>query len=193
MVGNAAHGNAGALCQREVQEGGGLAGVPVEHLVEVAEPKEEDGVREIVLDAPVLRHHGGCFGHGERIIVWCDGRGQPGSTPSCWELTRGATSSSARGSIRATLCYPLRERLLARLEDSTDVPAVFVDLSECVYMDSTFIGLLVAVDRRLRKGSGGRLHILRPSPPCMELLPAAGAARASAHRAGWSPGPAADE
>jgi anti-anti-sigma regulatory factor len=77
---------------------------------------------------------------------------------------------SARGSIRASLCFPLRERLLARLEDSTDVPAVFADLSECVYMDSTFIGLLVAVDRRLRKGSGGRLHVLRPSAPCMELL-----------------------
>jgi len=77
---------------------------------------------------------------------------------------------AARGSIRASLCYPLRERLLARLEDTTDVPAVFADLSECVYMDSTFIGLLVAVDRRLRKGSGGRLHILRPSRQCLDLL-----------------------
>jgi len=77
---------------------------------------------------------------------------------------------TARGSIRASLCYALRERLLDRLEDSADVPAVFADLSECVYMDSTFIGLLVAVDRRLRKGSGGRLHILRPSRQCLDLL-----------------------
>ncbi len=77
---------------------------------------------------------------------------------------------AARGSIRASLCYPLRERLLARLEESTDVPAVFVDLSECAYMDSTFIGLLVAVDRRLRRSSGGRLHILRPSRQCRDLL-----------------------
>jgi anti-anti-sigma factor len=77
---------------------------------------------------------------------------------------------SARGSIRASLCYPLRETLLARLEETVDIPAVFVDLSQCDYMDSTFIGLLVAMDRRLRKGSGGRLHVVRPSGACRELL-----------------------
>jgi len=37
-------------------------------------------------------------------------------------------------------------------------------------MDSTFIGLLVAVDRRLKKASGGRLHVLQPSAPCLDLL-----------------------
>ena len=76
----------------------------------------------------------------------------------------------ASGSIRASLCYPLRERLLSRLEESAGIPAVFADLSRCTYMDSTFIGLLVAVDRRLRKGVGGRLHVLRPSPQCLDLL-----------------------
>jgi len=76
----------------------------------------------------------------------------------------------AQGSIRASLCYPLREALLARLEESADIPAVFVDLSGCIYMDSTFIGLLVAADRRLRKANGGRLHLLQPSAPCMALL-----------------------
>lgn len=76
----------------------------------------------------------------------------------------------ARGSVRASLCFPLRESLLGRLEESVDIPAVFADLSECTYMDSTFIGLLVAVDRRLRKGSGGRLHVVRPSPQCLDLL-----------------------
>ncbi len=76
----------------------------------------------------------------------------------------------ALGSIRASLCYPLRERLLTRLEQDAAIPAVFVDLSGCTYMDSTFIGLLVAADRRVRKGSGGRLHVLNPSGPCIELL-----------------------
>ena len=77
---------------------------------------------------------------------------------------------AARGAVRAMLCYPLRESLLARLEESADVPAVFVDLSQCHYMDSTFIGLLVAIDRRLRSGTGGRLHLHQPSPTCRELL-----------------------
>jgi len=76
----------------------------------------------------------------------------------------------ARGSIRATLCYALRDTLLVRLEESADIPAVFIDLSQCRYMDSTFIGLLVAIDRRLRAGSGGRLHVHQPSAPSRELL-----------------------
>jgi anti-sigma B factor antagonist len=77
---------------------------------------------------------------------------------------------TARGAIRATLCYPLRETLLARLDESSDVPAVYVDLSLCTYMDSTFIGLLVATDRKLQKGSGGRLHVMQPGPECLDLF-----------------------
>ena len=77
---------------------------------------------------------------------------------------------TALGSVRAPLCYPLRDILLSRLEEASDVPAVFVDLSRCTYMDSTFIGLLVAIDRKLRKGSGGRLHVMDPSTECLELF-----------------------
>jgi anti-anti-sigma factor len=77
---------------------------------------------------------------------------------------------AARGSIRANLCYPLREALLERLDAATDIPAVYVDLSECHYMDSTFIGLLVAMDKKLQKGSGGRLHLLKPAAECMGIL-----------------------
>ncbi|MGA2640954.1 MAG: STAS domain-containing protein [Spirochaetia bacterium] len=91
----------------------------------------------------------------DSILVGSDNRG--------WFIT-------ARGGIRATLCFPLRETLLARLEDSADVPAVYVDLGQCSYMDSTFIGLLVAIDRRLQKGSGGRLHVMQASPECLDLF-----------------------
>jgi anti-anti-sigma factor len=76
----------------------------------------------------------------------------------------------ALGHVRAMLCYPLRNSLLAGLEDAGPLPAVFVDLSGCQYMDSTFIGMLVAIDKKLRKVSGERLRIVRPSPACMELL-----------------------
>lgn len=91
----------------------------------------------------------------DSILVGSDNRG--------WFIT-------ARGGVRATLCYPLRETLLARLEESSDIPAVYVDLAPCTYMDSTFIGLLVAMDRRLQKGSGGRLHVMHPSRECLDLL-----------------------
>lgn len=77
---------------------------------------------------------------------------------------------AARGSIRAALCFPLRELLLDRLEEKSDLAAVYGDLSRCLYMDSTFIGLLVAIDRKLQKGSGGRLHVVDPSPECLDLF-----------------------
>ena len=76
----------------------------------------------------------------------------------------------ARGHIRAALCYPLRDSLLSRLETAAAPPAVFMDLSACTYMDSTFIGLLVAIDKKLRKVSGTRLHLLRPSAACRDIL-----------------------
>ena len=77
---------------------------------------------------------------------------------------------SARGSIRAQLCYPLRDAVLARLDEAEKAPAVYADLSECRYMDSTFIGLLVGIDKKLHTSSGGRLHVLRPSPECLDIL-----------------------
>jgi anti-anti-sigma regulatory factor len=95
------------------------------------------------------------FSMTDEILVGEDGRGY---------------FIAALGSVRATLCYPLRDALLFRLEERTDVPAVFADLSRCLYMDSTFIGLLVAIDRKLQKGSGGRLHVVDPSPACLELF-----------------------
>ena len=76
----------------------------------------------------------------------------------------------AAGSIRAMLCYPLREGLLSLLESPSSLPAVFVDLADCTYMDSTFIGLLVAIDKRLQKSSGGRLHIVQASAACRDTL-----------------------
>jgi anti-anti-sigma factor len=77
---------------------------------------------------------------------------------------------TARGGIRAPLCSSLRESLLEQLEEGTRVPAVYVDLSACRYMDSTFIGLLVAADKKLHKSSGGRLHVLAPSPEARDTL-----------------------
>ena len=77
---------------------------------------------------------------------------------------------NAHGSIRAQLCYPLRDAVLARLDEAGKVPAVYADLSECRYMDSTFIGLLVGIDKKLHASSGGRLHVLRPSPECLDIL-----------------------
>jgi anti-anti-sigma factor len=75
----------------------------------------------------------------------------------------------ASGHIRALDCYPLREELLSRLDCPKSPTAVFIELSDCRYMDSTFIGLLVAMDGRL-KSHGGRLRVFNPSAECLESL-----------------------
>ena len=41
-------------------------------------------------------------------------------------------------------------------------------------MDSTFIGQLIAIDRRLKNGLGGRLHIIQASTKCLDQLRALG-------------------
>ena len=75
----------------------------------------------------------------------------------------------ASGHVRAGTCFPLRDSVLARLDGPGPVPPVSVDLSACTYMDSTFVGLLVAIDRR-EKRAGSRLRLLDPSPACRGIL-----------------------
>jgi len=77
---------------------------------------------------------------------------------------------AARGHIRANLCYPLREAVMLRLEEPGAATDVLVDLSSCRYMDSTFIGLLVAFEKVLRRAARGHVHVLRPSAECLDIL-----------------------
>jgi anti-sigma B factor antagonist len=75
----------------------------------------------------------------------------------------------ASGHVRALTCFPLRDSVIPRLDGPGPVPPVTVDLSACTYMDSTFVGLLVAIDRA-EKRAGGRLRMLAPTPACVEIL-----------------------
>ena len=70
VVGHAAHGGALLLRLAPVPGGEGQAqllraqlGVVVEHLVEVAQPEEQQAVRVLLLHLPVLLHHGGQLRH----------------------------------------------------------------------------------------------------------------------------------
>ena len=72
VVGDAAHGHPlllglGVLAvvpggEGQIQLPGGQLGVVGEHLVEVAQTEEQNGVRVVLLDLQVLLHHGGQFG-----------------------------------------------------------------------------------------------------------------------------------
>jgi anti-sigma B factor antagonist len=48
--------------------------------------------------------------------------------------------------------------------------AVRVDLRHCVYLDSTFLGTLLALQNQLARRGEGRLVLISPSPPCAGLL-----------------------
>ena len=76
----------------------------------------------------------------------------------------------AQGHVTASLCSDLKSRIFERLEAKPPVENVFVDLSGCDYMDSTFLGLLVGINKRFLRYSERPLTVVRPSPPCTELL-----------------------
>jgi anti-anti-sigma factor len=75
----------------------------------------------------------------------------------------------ACGHVRALTCFPLRDSVLPRLDGPGPVPPVTVDLSACAYMDSTFVGMLVAIDRA-EKRAGARLRLLSPTPACVDII-----------------------
>jgi anti-anti-sigma factor len=95
----------------------------------------------------------------------------------------------ACGHVRAGTCFPLRDSVLARLAGPGPVPPVTVDLSACTYMDSTFVGLLVAIDRALKR-AGSRVRLVAPPPSCRSILTQLGLDGILAHEPGPWPVPA---
>ena len=76
----------------------------------------------------------------------------------------------AQGHITAAISTDLRELILDRLTKAPAPPLLAADLSECDYMDSTFMGLLVGFHKRYKVLTGRPLTILRPTPECTKLL-----------------------
>lgn len=63
MIGNACHrdgaaGRLAALGQGYIEQLGGLAGIVIEQLVEVAHPVEQQDLRVLGLEGQILLHHG---------------------------------------------------------------------------------------------------------------------------------------
>ncbi len=76
----------------------------------------------------------------------------------------------AEGHVTAALCADLRFLIFARFDAAPPVKTMYVDLSACTYMDSTFMGLLVGFNKRLLKLGSGKLNVVRPTSPAKELL-----------------------
>ncbi len=76
----------------------------------------------------------------------------------------------AKGHITAQFCTRIKERVFDRLEKTPKITAIYTDLSECTYMDSTFLGLLAGFSKKLKNISGGRLYVQNADAQCTQLL-----------------------
>lgn len=76
----------------------------------------------------------------------------------------------AMGHITANLCFPLRDMVLKRLSLFTCPFEIFFDLSETKYMDSTFLGILVGLEKKLHGTFGNHLYIINPNEISVKLM-----------------------
>jgi anti-anti-sigma factor len=71
-----------------------------------------------------------------------------------------------RGSFQNSGC--LKAFYLQLLKE--EVNRFVVDLENCTYLDSTFLGILLGLGLKLKETGNGRLHILNANPRNLELL-----------------------
>jgi anti-anti-sigma factor len=69
----------------------------------------------------------------------------------------------ASGHITAPICFGLRQRVFSRFEENKEIKAIYADLSECEYMDSTFMGLLIGFNKKLFSLYNKNVCIVKPS------------------------------
>ncbi|MGA2545687.1 MAG: STAS domain-containing protein [Rectinemataceae bacterium] len=82
----------------------------------------------------------------------------------------------ATGHVTALVCPPLKTAVFDRLDADPPITKVYVDLSDCEYMDSTFLGLLVGTQKRFARLSGnpridsGSIVLIGVNEACKGLL-----------------------
>jgi anti-anti-sigma regulatory factor len=82
----------------------------------------------------------------------------------------------ATGHVTALVCPPLKAAVFERLDSPPPVERIYLDLSLCEYMDSTFLGLIVGTQRRFARLAGQRggscptIVLLKVNEACKGLL-----------------------
>jgi len=69
----------------------------------------------------------------------------------------------AAGEMRAGDCFAMNECLLPYLDHVDDQKKIYIDLSRCDYMDSTFIGVIVALTKKCKANACDSIRIVNPS------------------------------
>ncbi len=70
---------------------------------------------------------------------------------------------------RATMAHALPMRRHAERTIEQGANRVRIDLRDCTYMDSTFLGTILTLQRALDR-RGGNLTLITPSAPCSRIL-----------------------
>jgi anti-anti-sigma factor len=76
----------------------------------------------------------------------------------------------AVGHMTALLCPLLKARIQASLDSPRPPERIVFDLTQCEYMDSTFLGLIVGIGKRLAARSGSKPLLYGTNQACMGLL-----------------------
>lgn len=80
----------------------------------------------------------------------------------------------ATGHVTALICPPLKAAVFERLEGAPKVEKIYLDLADCEYMDSTFLGLIVGTQKRFARlpGPGERraMVLFGANEACKGLL-----------------------
>jgi len=76
----------------------------------------------------------------------------------------------AAGEMRAGNCFALNEVLMPYLERVGAPVKIILDLEKCDYMDSTFIGFIIALEGKCGRYCPESLTVLRPAERCRAAL-----------------------
>jgi anti-anti-sigma factor len=80
----------------------------------------------------------------------------------------------ATGHVTALVCPPLKTAVFERIDAEPAVERIYLDLSGCDYMDSTFLGLIVGTQKRFSRLQGGdrrrMIVLLGVNEACKGLL-----------------------
>lgn len=77
---------------------------------------------------------------------------------------------SAKGHVTARFCAQLKEFVTDNLQTGDSVTEAYLDMKDCTYMDSTFIGVIAGINKQLKKKSGKKLHVQNVQKVCMDLF-----------------------
>jgi anti-sigma B factor antagonist len=75
-----------------------------------------------------------------------------------------------RLSGRVTMPHSVPFRALAERALNEGVNRILVDLRDCPYLDSTFLGTLISLSRQMTRRNQGQLRLVSPSPGCRQLF-----------------------